>query len=304
MAFKVSKSLAVRVFHGEFRKIVGYHPVVELLDDKLVFTEGPVWNREGQYLLFSDIATSSIYRWRKEDGVTLWRSNSNMANGLAYDQSRRLLVCEHATSCVSRIEHDGSRTILVSHYRGRALNSPNDIVVAKDGTIFFTDPTYGRDDEIWGLQRVPELAFKAIFSFQPETGVLRVIADDFEAPNGLCLSADGSRLYVNDSELQHIRVFSRSGANDFTGGEIWAETAGKDEGSPDGMKISASGHVFCCGPGGIHVFNPAGDCLGVILLPPVVTNFAFGGSGYADLFVTASNRIYRIPLEVQGLQSP
>lgn len=304
MASKAFSSLAVRVHHDEFRKIVGYHPVLELLGDKFVFTEGPVWNREGQYLLFSDIATSCIYRWSKEDGVTLWRSNSNMANGLAYDQDRRLLICEHATSCVSRIDHDGSRTVLVSHCGGRELNSPNDIIVARDGTILFTDPAYGRDDEIWGLHRATELAFKAVFSFQPENGMLRIVANDFAAPNGLCLSADGCRLYVNDSERQHIRVFSNSGANHFIGGEIWAETTGKDEGSPDGMKISASGHVFCSGPGGIHVFNLVGDCIGVILLPPVVTNFAFGGPTFTDLYVTASNRIYRIPLEVRGLQSP
>jgi len=222
-----------------------------------------------------------------------------MANGLTYDHEGRLLACEHATSRVTRTDLDGSIIVLATHHDGKELNSPNDIIVARDRAIYFTDPTYGRV-QYYGVPREPELPFRGVYRIDPRDGRLALLVDDFAQPNGLCFSLDEARLFINDTERGHIRVFDVGDEGTLSGGRVFAETTGEGEGGPDGMKIDSRGNLFCCGPGGVHVFDPEGISLGVIRTPEPVANFAWGGAEYRTLFVTASSSLYRIAVETPG----
>ena len=281
----------------QFHEIVDPNTEMETLFSHLVFPEGPVWVPDTRALLFTDIPESTIYQ---SDGVALsvWRTNTNKANGLALD-SDSILACEHATSCVVR--YAGSeRLVLASHYQGKELNSPNDIIVSRSGDIYFTDPLYGRLTDSWGVgvRREPELDFRGVFRLSGDE--LSLVADDFDAPNGLCLSLDEQVLFVNDTERQHIRVFELDSKGNYTGGAVWVETLGNEEGWPDGMKIDVQGNLYCSGPGGIHVFSALGVCIGILKVQPPVTNFCFGGRNGRDLYITAVNKLYRIPMKVAG----
>jgi gluconolactonase len=191
--------------------------------------------------------------------------------------------------------------VLATHYEGKELNSPNDIVVAPGGAIYFTDPTYGRT-EYYGVPRPQHLSFQGVYRMDADGGELTLLASDFAQPNGLCFSLDGSRLFVNDTERGHIRVFNLTPAGDLTGGAVWAETKGEGAGAPDGMKIDSCGNVYCCGPGGIHLFNPSGDALGVIPTPETCANFTFGDDDLRSLYITASSSLYRQRVRVPGLR--
>jgi gluconolactonase len=270
----------------------------EQLGSGFRFTEGPVWHREGRFLLFSDMPGDVMRRWSATDGITTFRQPCNKSNGMAYDRQGRLLVCEHATSRVTRTEADGASTVLASHWQGKELNSPNDIVCKSDGAIYFSDPTYGRMD-VFGLKRDLVLGFRGVYRIATD-GTLALLADDFAQPNGLCFSLDEKRLFVNDTDRKHIRVFDVAADGTLKGGAVWAEVNGEGKGAPDGMKIDASGNVYCCGPGGIHVFAPDATPLGVIRTPEQVANFCFGEDDGRSLFVTASTSLYRIKLKMAG----
>ncbi len=281
------------------RDIVDLSAAVERVANGFRFTEGPVWFPEERKLVFSDIPGDQMHVWSAEHGVASYRKPSRMANGSFRDRKGRLLTCEHATSTVSREEPDGTRTILAARYQGKELNSPNDIIERPDGTIFFTDPTYGRVAE-YGIERPQELAFRGVFRVDEDGRNLTLLADDFVQPNGLCFSRDGTKLYINDSERLHIRVFDLSAAGDLSNGRLFAETVGEGLGSPDGMKIDSQGNVFCASQGGIHVFDPDGRCLGVIRVPEETANFGFGDDDGRTLFITASTSLYRIRLKLPG----
>ena len=262
-----------------------------------IFTEGPLWHPDG-FLLFSDMPGDHLRRWSAADGVTTFRRPCNKSNGLAWDRQGRLLACEHATSRVTRTEADGTITVLATHHDGRELNSPNDLVVRRDGAVYFSDPTYGRMEH-FGVPREPQLDFRGVFRIDP-AGTLRLLADDFGQPNGLCFSHDETRLFVNDTDRQHIRVFDVRPDGSLGGGRVWAQTEGEGAGAPDGMKLDSAGNVYCCGPGGIHVFAPDATCLGVIQVPEYTANFAWGDGDYRSLFITASTSVYRIRVQVPG----
>ncbi len=270
----------------------------ERLATGFIFTEGPLWHAPGRFLLFSDMPGDHLRRWSEADGISTFRQPCHKSNGLAYDHQGRLLVCEHATSRVTRAEPDGSSTVLAGHWLGKELNSPNDIVVRSDGAIYFTDPTYGRM-EGFGLKRDTELAFRGAYRIGTD-GKLALLADDFDQPNGLCFSPDESRLFINDTSRGHIRVFDVRPDGTLTGGAVWAETTGPGEGAPDGMKIDAAGNLYSCGPGGIHVFAPDATCLGVIGLPEGVANFCWGDENLQSLYVTATTSLYRIRMRKPG----
>ena len=214
-------------------------------------------------------------RWSADTGVVEFRNPSNKSNGLTWDREGRLLACEHATSRVTRTEPDGRITVLASHYEGKELNSPNDIVVKRDGAIYFSDPTYGRI-EFYGVPRPTELDFRGVYRLDPGTKALTLLVDDFKQPNGLCFSRDEKHLFVNDTERGHIRMFEVQPDGTLDRGRVWAETSGEGPGAPDGMKIDSAGNVYCCGPGGIHVFDPKGTCLGVIRMPEGGREFRLG----------------------------
>jgi gluconolactonase len=284
---------------GRFAEVVGPSPELTRLATGFLFTEGPLWHPRENFLLFSDMPGNIVRKWTEQGGVVPFREPSTMANGLTYDHRGRLLSCEHAASRVTRTEPDGSITVLATHYAGKELNSPNDIVVKTDGAIYFTDPTFGRA-EFYGQPRPQELTFQGVYRLDPESGELTLLADDFAQPNGLCFSLDEKQLFVNDTERGHIRVFDVTEAGTLTGGRVFAKAEGEGAGAPDGMKIDSQGHVYCCGPGGIHVFDPDGIALGVIRVPEVAANFTFGGDDYRDLFITASTSLYRTRVTVPG----
>jgi gluconolactonase len=275
------------------------------LADRFVFTEGPVWHPYERHLIFSDIPTSTMHRWDAASGaITQLRDGTHKTNGNTYDALGRLLSCEHVSSRVTRAEPDGSRTVLASHYEGRQLNSPNDIVVDSRGDVWFTDPASGRRFELYGELRDQELDFQGFYRVRPDGSGLTLMADDFATPNGLCFSLDESRLFVNDTARGHIRVFEVGDDRVARGGEVWAELSGEDApgvvGVPDGMKIDGQDNLYCTGPGGIQVFAADATCLGVIRIPHKVGNFTFGGDDLCDLFVTASQYLLRTRVAVPG----
>ena len=200
---------------------------------------------------------------------------------------------------VTRTEQDGSITVLATHYDGKELNSPNDIIVKSDGSIYFTDPSFGRM-EYYGVSRETELDFRGVYRLDPESGDLTLLASDFDQPNGLCFSADESQLFVNDTVKKHIRVFDVSADGSVSNSRVWAEVTGDRDGVPDGMKIDSEGNLCTTGPGGIHYFSPNATSLGVIYVPQGVANFVWGEDDLRSMFITASTSLYRVRVRVPG----
>ena len=264
------------------------------------FTEGPIWHPTEHWLLFSDIAESRQWLWRRGSDLSLFRQPSNQANGNCFDREGRVVSCEHAASAVVLHDHGGKRVrVLADRFEGRALNSPNDVVCDAAGRIWFTDPIFGRTRADLGLIRAPELDFRGVFRLDPD-GRLACVARDFDQPNGLCLSLDGRRLFVNDTAAMTIRAFDVGADGALSGGAVWARVTGDGLGVADGMKVDLAGRVFCNGPGGVHVFSPAAAWLGLIRTPEKSTNFCFGDPDRATLFVTASTSVYAIRTATTG----
>ncbi|MEL6435548.1 MAG: SMP-30/gluconolactonase/LRE family protein [Pseudomonadota bacterium] len=258
------------------------------------FTEGPIYHPDTGRLYFSDIAESKQYVWDKTSGLKFFRMPSNQANGNCFDLDGNIVTCEHASSHLVIHDHSGKRVrVLVSHFEGKELNSPNDVVCDTAGRLWFTDPSFGRIREDLGLVREQELDFQGLFRLDPD-GTLHCMAKDFQQPNGLCFSNDESRLFVNDSWGGNIRVFTVDSDGALYGGGEWTKVTGEGEGVPDGMKMDIAGRIFCNGPGGVHVFSPSAQHLGVIRTPEKSTNFCFGGPRNTTLFITASTSVYAI----------
>jgi gluconolactonase len=294
---------AIRAFAPSLRDLVDPRAQIERVATGFGFTEGPLWHPAGNYLLFSDLAGDVVRRWDERSGVSVFRKPSGKANGLAYDRDLRLVACEHVGRRVTRTEADGSATVLASEYRGRPLNSPNDLVVAADGAVYFTDPPYGLQD-YYGIARAQDLDFQGVYRIGPD-GRLALLADDFAAPNGLAFAPDGRRLYVDDTERNHVRVFDvrpdGSLANDrlfFDFGR--AAAADGLSGAPDGLKVDARGNVFCTGPGGIWVLSADAEPLGLIRLPEQPSNLNWAGAGRSVLYVTAGTSIYCLGTRTSG----
>jgi gluconolactonase len=280
-------------------------PLVERLATGFKFTEGPIWHPVGQYLLFSDMPGDVRRRWTQPDGVSEVRRPSDKCNGMTYDAQLNLVVCEHSTSRVTVETPDGGIRVIASHYGGLQLNSPNDVVCTDDGSIYFSDPLYGRMPG-FGVERSPELAFQGLYRIDP-SGSLHLEADDFAAPNGLCQSPDGRLMYVNDTERAHIRVFDISSDGSLGNGRMFVEDIGTGdlaEGVPDGMKVDAAGNVYVTGPGGVWVIDSAGKHLGTIAVPEVVGNINWGAPDWQTLFICASTSLYSVRTAVSGAVSP
>lgn len=291
--------MSIDVRDPRFTSLVSKDAVMEQLGTGFDFTEGPVWHPHEKHLIFSDMPGDHMRKWTAAEGITTFRKPCHMSNGNTYDRQGRLVTCEHASSTVTRTEADGTITTLASHWQGKELNSPNDIVVRSDGGIFFSDPDFGRRP-YFGIPRDKELTFQGVYHLTAG-GELLLLADDFGQPNGLCFSLDEKTLYINDSPRRHIRRFSVEGDR-ITGGEVWAELGGVEgERTPDGMKIDSLGNVYCVGPGGIHVFSPEAERLGVILVPENTANLCWGDDDLKSLFITASKSLYRIRTLIPGL---
>ena len=284
---------------------------VEQLGTGFTFTEGPVWNPDGQFLLFSDMPADTRRRWDERDGVRVVASPSNKSNGMTIDRDGRLLVCEHVTSSVVRMDPDGTgsgREALASHYGGRELNSPNDILVRSDGSVYFSDPWYGRMP-VFGLERERDLGFQGVYRIGPGGGEPELVVDEdeFDMPNGLCFSPDESLLYVNDSTRAHIKVFDVGGDGSLSNGRLFAENIGRgelEEGLVDGMKCDERGNIWVTGPGGVWIFDSGGEHLGLLEIPETVGNLAWGGPDWNWLFVPASTSLYRVKTNVSSRREP
>lgn len=257
------------------------------------FTEGPLWLAEGA-LLFSDIPANRIYRWTPDAAPTVWREPSGHANGLTLDRQGRLIACEHGNRRVSRTEADGAITPLAERYQGRRLNSPNDVVVRSDGAIYFSDPPYGiRPEE-------REQPCNGLYRIRPD-GVLELLVDDFDRPNGLAFSPDECILYVADSPRRHVRAFDVRADGTLANSRIFADMDHPQPGSPDGMKVDREGHLYVAGATGVWVFAPNGEWLGVITLPERPANCAWGDADLCSLYITARTSIYRVRTRIPGL---
>ncbi len=230
--------------------------------------------------------------------VTTYRRPSGNSNGLTLDRSGRLIVCESSTRRITRTEVDGSVSVLAEKYEGKRINSPNDVVVRSDGSIYFTDPftlfSFGKP--------VPpqELSFNGVFRIAPD-GELMLLVDDFQTPNGLCFSPDESILYINDTRQRHIRAFNVSPEGSLSNGRMFFEMQTQERGAPDGMKVDQQGNVYCTGPSGIWIIEPGGKYLGRIIMPEMPANFAWGDSDWKTLYVTARTSIYRLRLNIPGV---
>lgn len=269
------------------------------------FSEGPVWNPAEQQLLFSDIPHSIRYGWNHMVGSFEVLNPSHKGNGLTYDRAMNLIACEHATSSVVKFA-GGKREVLASHYDGQELNAPNDLIVAADGAIWFSDPTYGRMPG-FGVERDCELDFRGVYRLSPETGEVALVVDKslFSQPNGLCFSPDEKHLYVNDTEQANIRVFDVAGGR-LSNMRLFADGMSDPDlpGVPDGMKCDAAGNIWCTGPGGVWVFAPDGRLLGRLSVPEVVGNLCWGGSDWRTLFITASTSLYALDVKVGPRPEP
>ncbi len=275
---------------------------LEQLGTGCEFTEGPVWHAEGRFLLFSDIPANQMKKWTAEEGITNFRVPSGKSNGLTYDKQGRLVTCEHANRRVSRTEADGTVVTIASHYEGKRLNSPNDVIVKSDGSIYFSDPPYGLTAD-YGVEGEQDLDFQGVYRLSPDGQTLTLLVDDFDRPNGLCFSPDESILYIDDTERLHIRAFDVQADGTIANGRIFAEEEG-DDGVPDGMKIDAHGNIYLTGPGGIWIFDTSGEHLGVLQTPERAANLGWGGDDWSTLFITASTSLYSIQCKVSGIPVP
>lgn len=300
----------VKAMSNEFAEIVDPDARLEKLATGFVFTEGPVWNKGGNFLLFSDVLGNVRRRWSEAEGAVEVKNPSNKCNGMYYDPRGNLVVCEHITSSIIREYRNGTREVVASHYQGRELNSPNDLTIRSDGTIFFTDPIYGRLAAP-GLAREPEQDFQGVYRITPDGTVELAVAErEFEQPNGLCFSPDESLLFINDTPRAHIKVFNVAPDGSLLKGRMFFEGIGTgvpgeitDTGVvradvPDGMKCDEKGNIWVTGPKGVWVISQAGKQIGVIETPEQVGNLAWGGSDWRSLFICGSTSLYRLRTKV------
>jgi gluconolactonase len=278
----------------DFALCVDPAAVVRKLAGDMKFTEGPVWvPRDGGHLIFSDIPADELKRWSEKDGLTTFRKPSQNTNGNILDAEGRLISCEHSGRRLSILDGNGTLRTLVDRFEGKAFNSPNDVVVARDGAIYFTDPDYG-------LRGQPsEIGGNWVFRFDPKTKSLRVLSKDFDKPNGIALSPDGKLLYVADSgEPKHIRVFDVNIDGGISNSRVFCTI---DKGAPDGIRCDADGRVWSSAGDGVRIFDTSGKLLGTIAVPESPANLCFGGTDGKTLFMTARTSLYAIKVRVKGL---
>ncbi len=305
---------AVEVLDPAFLRYRIFSASVEQLGSGLRWAEGPVWFGDGRYLLFSDIPNNRILRWDETTGgLSVFRQPSNHSNGLARDRQGRLIACEHLARRITRTEYDGSITVLADRFDGKRFNSPNDIVCASDGSIWFSDPVFGISGEWEGEKAEPELP-QGVYRIDTQSGKVTRVIDEMAAPNGLCFSPDGRTLYVVESRATPYR-------------RIWAYSVSKDgkrlgrrrpfvdangPGAFDGIKVDVDGNLWCgfgsngspdadpAALDGVRVYDPQGRSLAHIHLPERCANLCFGGAKRNRLFMAASHSLYALYVETRG----
>lgn len=295
-----------------FSQLIVGSAALDLLYTGCRWAEGPVWFDDMQCLLWSDIPNQRILRWAADASgggqVTTFRQPSNFSNGQTRDRQGRLISCEHGLRRVVRTEVNGSITELAESYHGKRLNSPNDVVVRSDGSIWFTDPTYGILSDYEGYRAVPEQPVHGVYRIDGISGQISLVADDFCQPNGLAFSPDEQILYIADSgashdgsKPRHIRAFDVQDDGMLTDGREFAVI---DAGIPDGIRTDLAGNLWSSASDGVHCFAPDGRKLGKILVPEAVANLTFGGPRRNRLFITATTSLYAIYLATTGAQQP
>jgi gluconolactonase len=299
---------AIEILSPAFARYRIFNAAVERLATGFRWCEGPVWFGDARSLIWSDIPNNRMMRWDEESGaVSVFRKPSNNSNGNTRDRQGRLVTCEHGGRRVTRTEHDGALTILVDRFDGKPLNSPNDVVVKSDGSVWFTDPPFGILGNYEGTAATPEL-HPNVYRFDPASGRTTIAADDMNAPNGLCFSPDERRLYVVDSRAVPnplIRVYevASDGTRLADGGTFYDGGAGS---APDGFRCDTDGNLWCgwgmgAGKDGVLVLSPAGEPVGRIALPERCANLCFGGLKRNRLFMAASQSLYALYINTQGV---
>lgn len=293
-----------QILDDRFRDLVLPNVRLRKISGGHLWTEGPVWFPAHQCLLFSDIPNQKIFRWMCDGSVNEFRDHSDFANGNTRDTNGCLVTCQHGSRTVTRTEHNGKITTLADGFEGRRLNSPNDVVVKTDGSIWFTDPTYGILSNYEGYKATPEQEFNNVFRLEPETGIVESVAQDFRQPNGLAFSNDEKLLYVTESGSSHdatipavIRVYDVVGESALGNGRDFAEI---DNGLPDGIRVDCYGNVWSSAADGVHCFDPGGKLLGKVLVPETVSNLTFGGARGNELMITATSSVYAIHVNSQA----
>ncbi len=292
-----------------FSALIDANAPVRQAGSGFTFTEGPIWHPSEHYLLFSDMP-GDVRRRLDRAGVREVLRPSHKGNGMTYDADLNLLVCEHATSSVTRLRPDGRREVLATHFEGRELNSPNDIVVKSDGSIWFTDPWYGRMPG-FGVERPRDLGWQGVFRLPPnhkpgDEPQLVVDRYLFTMPNGLCFCPTEALLYINDTEQANIRVFDVDGSGKLSNGRVFASGI-RDSlkpGVPDGMKCDAQGNVWVTAPGGLWVYAPTGKLIGKVSIPEQSANLHWGGEDWRTLYVTATTSVYAVPVKIGPRNEP
>jgi gluconolactonase len=296
------------ILDKSFRYCILPNAGVQKLFTGTLWSEGPVYFADGDFLVWSDIPNNRMLRYVPELGVSVFRHPSNFSNGNTRDLQGRLITCEHGTRRVTRTEPDGSVTVLADKYKGKRLNSPNDVVVKSDGTIWFTDPPYGILCDYEGFRSPQEQERCHVFRLDPAAGMLDVVADDFVAPNGIAFSPDESLLYVSDTGISHdasgphhIRVFEVSGGTRLGKGRVFAEI---QDGAADGFRLDTDGCVWTSAGARVECYAPDGTLIGRIKIGETVSNVAFGGPRRNRLFVTATTGLHAVYTARNGALRP
>jgi len=288
------------VLHPSFEN-TGGDRLVERIFDEGRWTEGPAYFPAGRYLVFSDIPNNRLMKWDETTGaVGVLQHDANYANGHTVDRHGRLISCEQGTRRVTRTEHNGAVTVLADRYGAGRLNSPNDVVEHSDGSIWFTDPSYGIDSDYEGIAAPTEQRGCHVYRIDTTTGDVTIVADDFERPNGLAFSADESTLFIADTRRRHIRRFAVDGAT-LSGGEVFS---GSDEASFDGMRVDDRERLWVAAEDGLHCFAADGELIGKLRLPEAASNLVFGGPRRNHLFITATASVYALRVNFSGCRYP
>jgi gluconolactonase len=291
-----------------FAQYILSNAMLETLATGFRWIEGPVWMGDANCLLFQDLPNDRTMRWIEGQGISVYRAPSHYANGQTRDRQGRLITCSHRERCLYRTEYDGRVTKLIDRHADRRLNSPNDVVVKSDGSIWFTDPLYGISNDYEGGRQTSEQP-PAVYRFEPETGDIRIVANDFDGPNGLAFSPDETRLYITEtgnqteqSPRQYIRAFNvePDGAT-LSGGDIFYKI---EPGYCDGMRVDEYGNIWSSAADGVHCISADGELLGRIFVPHRVSNVTFGGPAKNRLFIGGSTTLYAIFLNCRGVQFP
>ncbi|GAB4579943.1 MAG: SMP-30/gluconolactonase/LRE family protein [Anaerolineales bacterium] len=305
---------AVEVIDPAFQKYVIGNAALERLYTGSRWTEGPVWFGDGRYLIWSDIPNNRMLRWTEETGaVSIFRSPSHHSNGNTRDKQGRLISCEHETRRLTRTEHDGRITVLMDQFQGKRLNAPNDVVVHPDGHIWFSDPGYGILGNYEGDKAEFELPTN-VYRLNPDTGETSVVTGELEKPNGLCFSPDYRKLYLTDTGASHkpghprqILVYDILDNARLVNGRVFCDMGVV---TADGIRCDMDGNIWSSagwageGHDGVHIFAPDGTLIGKIHVPETVSNLCFGGIKRNRLFITASQSVYAIYVEAQGVPFP